>query len=769
MRFSLTLMALSLLTAEFLWPVEDAASGRGLHLVMLWLMLGMLHAVSRWRAAGMKSELRRAAFGATDLGILLIAVGHIVSTAVVFQVEGDRRAALNLTFQWMAIFAAWRLFRSLCLDRHQASQLVAGLVAIGVGLSAFGIWQHHVFYAEQSSWYLGKRAELDQAMVQGGSMQASSIVAEFQAADIPLEGSDRILWENRLLSSTEPFAMFSLANTLAGILATALVLGLGQLSAGWTTGQRPRVFELTILVVQLCLITYCLVLTKSRSAWLGATVGTVIVIVIRSRASLAVKGLRWGIAAAGLAGLIAAGAAFFGALDKEVILESPRSLQFRLLYWTGTLEMLKEQPLAGAGPGNFRQLYLAHKANESSEEIKDPHNFLLEAWSAGGLIGLSGMVLFVGSILRRLASTSSTNETPQSSTVASRQTWKVLPFGLLLGFALHAAWEWLKGHSFSPDQIPKLLLLAGVAFAIMRGRRVVPAIDSASALAAASALMVNLLAAGGIEMPAVMLMLFACSAVGVSLQDASKKVAVAKSSATVDLPHHWANLTSAFIFVGLAIVVLRFGLTPVYTAERQLSIAADAMYRQRNAQAALAAYQQAAEIDLFDTTSRQRIAEIEAYRLSELEQFSKLSEIEQSNRKLVDEALSVSRESMKELLPKAIEACDLLISTDRRNISGYRTRAVCLTIGARVLNDPEMLKEAIAEQQRVVNMYPSSVENWFELATLCNLDQADGSKKRARQAAEKTLELEQINRQWGHQDRYLAKDSVEAVSRMLSP
>ena len=219
--------------------------------------------------------------------------------------------------------------------------------------------------------------------------------------------------------------------------------------------------------------------------------------------------------------------------------------------------------------------------------------------------------------------------------------------------------------------------------------------------------------------------------------------------------------------------MLKFGFSPVYMTERQLSIADDAMYRQRNSQAALAAYQQAAEIDPFDSSSRQRMAELEAYRLSELEQLSKSLETEQSSKKLADEAQLASRETMRELLPTAIKACDSLISVDRRNIFGYRTRAVCLTIGARVLNDPEMLKEAITEQQRVVNMYPSSVENWFELATLCNLnmgqpDQTVGSSKLAREAAEKTLELERINRQWGHKDRYLSKDNAEAVSKMLS-
>ncbi len=42
MRLSIPLLAFALLTAEFLWPTEEAVSGLGLHLTVLWVLLGLL-------------------------------------------------------------------------------------------------------------------------------------------------------------------------------------------------------------------------------------------------------------------------------------------------------------------------------------------------------------------------------------------------------------------------------------------------------------------------------------------------------------------------------------------------------------------------------------------------------------------------------------------------------------------------------------------------------------------------------------------------------
>ena len=212
MRLSISMMAFALLTAGFLWPTEEAISGLGLHLVVLWMLLGFLHAMQCWWATD-GAHARRPQFDRIDLGVLLIAVGHVISTLVVFQLDGDRRAALNLTFEWIGLLIAWRILRSLFVDQRVAAQSIAVVTALCVGLSCFGIWQHHVFYAEQSEWYRSLRSELDQALAGGDPSQitrANEITRQFQEQEIPLDGSSRIGWENRLLSSSEPFPEISM-------------------------------------------------------------------------------------------------------------------------------------------------------------------------------------------------------------------------------------------------------------------------------------------------------------------------------------------------------------------------------------------------------------------------------------------------------------------------------------------------------------------------------------------------------------------------------
>ena len=163
MRLSISMLAFALLTAGFLWPTEEAISGLGQYLVVLWILLGLLHESQRWWAMD-ETHAQWPRFDGIDLGVLLIAGGHVISTLAVFQLDGDRRAALNLTFEWIGLLIAWRIFRSLFQDQKITAQGIAVVIAVCVGLSCFGIWQHHVFYAEQSDWYRSLRTELDQAL-----------------------------------------------------------------------------------------------------------------------------------------------------------------------------------------------------------------------------------------------------------------------------------------------------------------------------------------------------------------------------------------------------------------------------------------------------------------------------------------------------------------------------------------------------------------------------------------------------------------------------
>ena len=50
--------------------------------------------------------------------------------------------------------------------------------------------------------------------------------------------------------------------------------------------------------------------------------------------------------------------------------------------------MIKDHPWLGVGPGNFQDYYTQYKLPTASEEIRDPHNFLLEVWATSGSFAL---------------------------------------------------------------------------------------------------------------------------------------------------------------------------------------------------------------------------------------------------------------------------------------------------------------------------------------------------------------------------------------------
>src|SRR5262249_53706738 len=154
--------------------------------------------------------------------------------------------------------------------------------------------------------------------------------------------------------SSEPIGMFALANTLAGLLAWAAVIWAGLLGAA---DRDALWWQRTIAAALGMLLLYCLLLTKSRTAFVGLVAGIV--------AGIAGAGLwrssdrhRLGWLVAG--GLLAAVgifgvAATTGGIDRFVLSESAKSLRYRLEYWQATCQMLSDSPrnwLVGVGPGN---------------------------------------------------------------------------------------------------------------------------------------------------------------------------------------------------------------------------------------------------------------------------------------------------------------------------------------------------------------------------------------------------------------------------------
>ncbi len=75
-------------------------------------------------------------------------------------------------------------------------------------------------------------------------------------------------------------------------------------------------------------------------------------------------------------------------------------MEYRLQYWRGTAKVIVAAPWFGVGPGNFRPHYLQHKLAETSEEISDPHNFVLDVVANAGVPGALALLLLAGVLLR---------------------------------------------------------------------------------------------------------------------------------------------------------------------------------------------------------------------------------------------------------------------------------------------------------------------------------------------------------------------------------
>ncbi|MBI3861386.1 MAG: O-antigen ligase family protein, partial [Planctomycetia bacterium] len=389
-----------LLSAVFvcrlLTPTDAAATGETLWIAQFALLAFLVWAFTVWRAG----ELRLA-FDGLDIAVSLVCLGHVVGALVVVATSGDKRAAMTMLWEWVGLWITFFLMRRLaCSADRQGLLLVFASTALV--LAGLGVWQHHFGFDESRRAYEELKARLaalersgrptDPAAALDWDRSLSSVRSDFVQMNIPADDSARMLWEQRLYS-VEPIGLFALANTLGGVLVVAAIVWLGGLISSGRFPGRPIIAVGAILTL---LIVYCLLLTKSRTAWVGMAVGLAAwgMALGRARFESIRRFRRYLAAGTGAVAVLIAVAFASGGLDRLVVSESMKSLRYRFQYWTGTCRMLFNSPqsaLLGVGPGNFRQHYLEFKLPESSEEIADPHNLVLDVWANGGLIAVAGL------------------------------------------------------------------------------------------------------------------------------------------------------------------------------------------------------------------------------------------------------------------------------------------------------------------------------------------------------------------------------------------
>ena len=753
MRNLIVILFSMMMTASLLWPSEGAINGDGLHLTILWLITAIIAVVVKRRDNSESGAIRlnRTQLVATASVILLLS-GFWLSTWHVFHVSGDRRAALNLAFEWSGIAAVFLTIA--CLFRHQQSlqTLVALMIGLGAGTAVFGIWQHHVSYVQRAEWYQMQRSELDTVLQTNdaqSSMKRSQIESEFERMKIPLDGTERQLFERRLLDSSEPVGPFALANTLGGVVAVALVLLVAGVMRALQRQIRFSVFRWFLTGGTVFLLTYCLLLTKSRTAWVGCVLA---IVVLFGRQRL-------GKSAAGLAKLAACAAILLattfgigiatGAIDREVVLEAPRSLQFRLLYWTGATGVIRNNPIFGTGPGNFRQVYLRHKTIESSEDILDPHNILLDVWCSAGLVGLIGMT---GLFACCLTATKLFRRRDLRLEKRPRQIpWPVLK-GVVAGTALHLMWRWFNGADMWSNGIgnENLVLLIPLTACLLTPVIAQGLLFTQSAASAALiCLVVHLLGAGGLQITVLGMFLLLLTALTIFGADqAAPADRHTNGPRTVGRMNNGFCLLATLTLVAVTVLTVRFGLLPVQRSQRQLQLAnVRKTHGDRNG--TLDALSRAAQSDPFSVDSRQQLTQTLAYDFQR-----SVGRYALTSREIPDNSLQVP-------FDRVIASCNHLIDADRRAGTGYYFRfRVTNSFRGVSENENNLFNSAHRDLRQAVECDPSNSELWFELA---DFQYNSGLFAEAATAAVRATRLDAVNRSWGHVDQFLATEKLKRL------
>jgi tetratricopeptide (TPR) repeat protein len=598
-RLALGLTA-ALIMARAFWPsegVREAETAGGLGWILTLLVTAALACLASW--VGGRARVRFSWADAAVVALMLL-VGLSAAGAL------DRRPAINLAWEWAALGVAYVLVRNLPRTRGESVTLAGALAATAVAISAYGVlYQVPVEYPETRAMYL---KDPERAL---------------RLAGIASDPVSRAMFEDRLLGSNEPTGTFALANSLAGFLlgptVLALAVGLESLRRRDDGGPRsrgPGVVPLVLGLWPALLLLACLLLTKSRSAYLGLAVG-VLALAWRGRGqvpSRAIIGAGAGLLV--LLGLLVGVGLATGGLDRQVLTESTKSLRYRWEYWQGTWGVIRHTPRAwwhGVGPGNFGRNYLRYKLPGSSEEIADPHNLVLEAWATAGLPAVLALLAALAFALRDLfgpgreepsAIAGGAEEGPGRAETPDRSGWLLACAGG--GWVLPVALGRI--NPFLDDDLTRWLILGGAwAWAVLFGaplwrRRPVPA---AGLGAAALAVAVNLLAAGGIGIPTVALGLWTVTALGLNLRDDRPcgRLRDAGGRATA----------FALAAVVAALVGTFYGsILPFWNAEAAMAEAHDALAaRPQDVERALEAYRRAIEADAYSARPWLALADLE--------------------------------------------------------------------------------------------------------------------------------------------------------------
>lgn len=756
----LTSLLWALFFARWLLPTESSPEGE-----TLWLSTFTLPVAAFWFWWQSKQMKPRLSPGLLDAAVWSLAGAHILSAILVIAGEGNKRLALNMLWEWFSLAVLVSTLRQTLLADAARDRFRQVVVTLGVALAVFGIWQHYYWYGSNIAEYRVLHAELDElnsasSLTPEQAERRLDLLSQFQSDNIPLHEPQRSLFERRLLDSKEPLGFFALANSFAGVLAVVTVL----LSAGLipsllavvqtppeesSSDARPSLriwlIENSMQVGYLAVVGFTLLLTKSRTAFFGAAAG------ISVAGLLCVAGLRkealkrvLAIAAVGavLLAVLIGGAIATGSLDIEVLSEAPKSLEYRLLYWRGTASVIADSPWFGVGPGNFRPHYLQHKLLETSEEISDPHNFVLDVVANAGVPGALALLFLGGVVLRNGRTLVRSNRVatdedslPDLKPGESKSDGPSVLSVVVLAAGIVFAWQFVAEAALNLRLLSTAAIAIGVCLVADRlSFTTKPApgsgLSAIACLAAISALLVHLLAAGGIAMPAICGCLLSLA---ILAEPASPTPTADDENASAS-PRVIPLVLAIALVTGFA-ACLKTAFMPVIQSTTALLSGDFEGTRHSRFDRARQFYSVAAKSDPFSPEPLMRLSDVSFL----------LWEQQPEANEHFGEGVSFALEAQKRNPHSGFYAYQI----------GRRHRQLFQRHQDRAAAD-----SAVEWLGKALEKYPTH-PLWNAEYTLA-LDEA-GQDDAALEAARKTIAMDKVNRDAGHIDRYLPDPVVEAV------
>ncbi len=715
-------LVVALLTAGCFLPTEGAVQGDTLWLACLWMAAA---SVAGFLARG-TSNLPT--WCLADAGVALFVGGHILSGCLALASGPDRYTASILLVEWVGLAAAWFALRTAFAGPGLPDQVLSIGVLIAVTLSLYGVWQFAVLYPSLAAEY-GPKMELVRTLGPD-SPEAARAVQELHAAGVQVEGSALILFEKRLRDSREPFGLFALANTFGGFLAVWTLVGIGL----WREIWRTAWWKQSLLVVLIALIAICLWLTNSRTAWAGLAVSLTGMLAssLRRKPGCGWLPRLWALGT----GAVSVGVVLYGILGdwQNTALPGPlKSLVYRFQYWRGTWSFLQDDWLLGSGLGQFRGHYVAHKLPEASEDIADPHNLWLDAWSNGGLIALIGLAVFLLAVVRPIWNRAADDAPPLP--LSKHPAWdSILVGGAAAGMTL----AFLEPFLFLSQWNDSPLVLTFVWSSLMGATTVAGVVPIAvrpsakrniSALAAVL-LGFHLVGAGGIGLPTVVqtLFLLAVATLPPSQNGAPTGIAIGRQ---------WA-IGGGFVLC--ACFALGFVAIPVQSARIHLDAGDRSVNQGRRDFAGRAYHEATAAAPLW------------------LEPWLRIASLEEQAWKAADRRDDAAFDA-------SVAALD---AAWRRYHGSYliaRQAARLWTERAAATAAAEDRQQAVDWVQRAVSASPT---NALLQADLALAQSAAGDQTAAAEAARRALAQQQINEEQGHVDRYLPPELLIRLATLVA-